>query len=121
RLGRPAVPCHRQGLQAAIGPCDEVLLNRVDAERVGDVELGRSTVLVLGTDPERLALPRERGLGVTRNERRRLEVAEYPVGRRGGHGLLVLRLLPGLMLGSVTAGAGRAADVLRRSNGGGIV
>jgi hypothetical protein len=47
---RPAVPGERQRLQPSVGKLDQILLQRIDAERVFDLEGGELPVGAVGFD-----------------------------------------------------------------------
>ena len=51
-LLRPRVPGDAERLQAAVREGDQVLLQRVDAERVADLEVGELAVGPVGVDEE---------------------------------------------------------------------
>src|SRR5208337_49608 len=54
---RPAVPAERQRLDAAVGKLHEILLERIDAERVFDREFGELPVRPVGLDHELAVAP----------------------------------------------------------------
>ena len=56
---RPAVPCDRQRLNSAVGKFDQVLLQRIDAERVFHLERGELAVRPVGLDEELAVLAKE--------------------------------------------------------------
>ena len=109
-LFRPRVPGDRHRLQAAARQLDEVLLLRLHTECVPHLEVGELAVGSIGADEElAVALEELRGDAVAGVGRAR-EIAQH--GLRCGvlHGALVLRALPGRVLGAVAFGAGSAAD-----------
>ena len=57
---RAGIPGDREGLVAAFRKGHQVLLQRVDAEGVGDGELGQAAIRSVGPDPE-TAVPAEEG------------------------------------------------------------
>ena len=111
---RPAVPGERERLQTSVGKLDQILLQRIDAEGVLDLEDGELAVGPIGLDQELSVLAEEARVHAEIVEARIIEVAEH--GLVGGviHRQLVLRGEPQLGLGLVAAGAGVAADELRR-------
>ena len=106
----PAVPGDRQSLQPAIGECDEILLQRVDPERVLDFEGGELSVWSVGLDKKLPVLAEETGMHAVIVETRVVEIAEHRLVGRVLHGEVVLRGAPQLRFGTVAAGAGLAAD-----------
>ena len=104
------VPGNRQRLQAAAGDRDQVLLQGVDAERVGDLEVGQFAVRPVGVD-EVLAVAAEEARGrALVLERGAAEVAAHRLGGGRGHRHEVVRLppQPGRIL--VAADAARVVD-----------
>ena len=78
----PRVPGDAQRLQAAVGKGDQILLQRIDAEGVADLELAGPAVRPVGGDVEfAVALEEARG-DVALGEAGTIEVAEH--GRGGG-------------------------------------
>ena len=107
---RPAVPGDRQRLQAAIGKLDQVLLQRIEAEGVLDLERGELAVGAVGLDEELAVLAEEARAHAVIVEARVVEIAEHRFLGRVVHRVLVLRGAPQLRLRPVAAGAGLAAD-----------
>ena len=107
---RPAVPGERQRLQAAVGELDQILLQRIDPERVFDFERGELAVGAVGLDQEFSVLAEEAGMHAVIIEARIVEIAEHRLVGGMLHGKLVLRAAPKLRFGAVAAGAGLAAD-----------
>ena len=107
---RSAVPGHRQGLQAAVGKLDQVLLQRIDAEGVFDLESGKLAIGSVGFDQKFAVVAKEARAHTVVVEGRAGKIAEH--GRLGRmiHRMPVLRATPQLGLLLVAAGAGRAAD-----------
>ena len=97
-LLRPAVPGDRQRLQAAVGKLDQVLLQRIDAERVLDLEVGELAVGPVGLDEELSVLAEEARTHAVIVEARIVEIAEHRFVGRVLHGVLVLRAAPELAL-----------------------
>lgn len=108
--GGPAVPGERQRLQAAVGECHQVLLQREDAEGVADLEVGDLAVGAGGAHHEAAALAQETGGRAALFEARIVEVAEH--GGVGGvlHRPGMLRASPGAGFGGMAAGTGLGAD-----------
>ena len=57
---RTAVPGDRQRLQAAVREFDQILLQRINAEGVFDLEARKLAVGTVGLDEELVVLPEER-------------------------------------------------------------
>src|SRR5439155_24263117 len=114
RLLRSRVPGDRERLHPAVRERDEVLLQRVDAEGVLDLEVGEGAVRAVGAYEEAV-VPAEEGRGhAVVRDGRVVEVAEH--GRRGGrlHRVRVLGVLPGLGLRAMAGDARVVADELGR-------
>ena len=80
---RPAVPGDRQRLQPAVGKLDQILLQRIDAERVLDLKRGELAVGPIGLDEELSILAEEARSHAVMIEARIVEIAEHRfVGRR---------------------------------------
>src|SRR4051794_3302177 len=75
-LLRPRVPRDPERLQAAVGEADQVLLQRVDAERVADLEVGRLPGRPIGVDPVTAVAAEEGGGDASLGEAGAAEVAE---------------------------------------------
>ena len=101
----PGVPGDGQVLQASAGKRREVLLQRLDPQNVGQLEVGRSSVRALGVHEEPVAPPEEPGGDAVVGEGVVVEVAEDRLGRRDLHGEVVVRAGPGVELGPVAVGA----------------
>ena len=114
---RARIPGNAQRLHAAAGKFDQVLLQRMHAERVLDLEVGELAVRAVGVDDELTVTPRER--------RRRPGVGKFRAGEVAQHRLLVGNLhrevvvgaLPRRELFRVAARALGAADVTSVGNG----
>ena len=78
---RPAVPGDRQRLQAAIRELDQVLLQRIDAEGVFDLERGELAVGAVGLDEELAVLAEKAGAHAVVVEARIVEVAQHRFAR----------------------------------------
>ena len=109
-LLRPGVPGERQRLQTSVGECDQILLQRIDAERVFDLEHGELAVRPVGLDQKfAVAAEEARGHAVI-IERRAGKIAQHrPIGRVS-HGVAVLRRVPQTGFGRVALRARFAAD-----------
>ena len=88
---RPAVPGDRQRLQAAVGKLDQILLQRIDAERVLHLERGELAVGAVGLDQEFSVLAEEARMHAVIVEARVVEIAEHRLVGGMLHGKLVLR------------------------------
>ena len=99
---RARVPRDAQCLIASARQRKQVLLQRLDAERVGDVEIPQRPIGAVGADDEAVAVAGERGGDAVLREalagKRRL----HAVGRRRLHRARVHGLTPSLTLRSVT-------------------
>ena len=74
---RPAVPGDRQRLQPAVGKLDQILLQRIDAERVLHLERGKLAVGPVGLDQKLAVLAEEAGAHAVIVETRVGEIAEH--------------------------------------------
>lgn len=89
-LLRAAVPGNTEGLQAAAGKFDQVLLQRGKAEGVFDLEVGELAVRAVGVDEE-FAVTAEEGAGnAVVAEMGIVEIAQHAVGRGDLHGHVVV-------------------------------
>ena len=115
---RARVPAHRQCLQASARQLDQVLLKRLDTERVLDFEIGELAVGSVGAHEELVVAPEEARRHAVESEFRPIEIAEHGVGRRVLHRASVLRGRPFGELSGMAALARAAADEhgLRRDN-----
>ncbi len=100
------VPGDGQRLEASARQLEKVLLQRVDAERVSNLEVGELPVRSVGADDELVVPPEELRSPPQVIEARAAEVAEHRRVGRGLHGLCVLRSLPRAVLIGVAPGAG---------------
>ncbi|MNZ18354.1 hypothetical protein D3C78_353630 [compost metagenome] len=116
--GRAAVPGDGKGLQAAVGKFHQVLLQRLDAEGVADLELGELPVGTVGAHEEAPVAAKEARLDPCVVKGGVVEVAEHRVARRVLHGVGVLRALPGLELLTMAVRTGLAADMHRLERAG---
>ena len=96
---RPAVPGDPERLQPSARHRDQVLLQRIDPERVGDWIFMQSAVGAVGADHELVAVAEEGGCDPEMLQLRASEITKH--GCRGGglHRQRVVRTLPGLRLG----------------------
>ena len=109
-LFRPAVPGDAERLQPLTGKSDQVLLQRIDAESVGDRIVVQCAIGAAGADHELVAIAEEDSRDPKMVERRVGEVTEHRCRRRGLHCQGMVRALPGIELRGVTAGAGLRAN-----------
>ena len=93
---RPGVPRERQRLQAAVGKLDQILLQRLDAERVLDLKRRQLAVGPIGLDEKLPILAEEAGSHAVMVDSRIAEIAEHRFVVRMLHGKLVLRAVPEL-------------------------
>ena len=113
-LLRARVPRHAERLQATARQLDQILLQRRQAERVLDLEVGELAVGTVGVDVV-LPVAAEEGRSDTGvPELRIIEIAENRLLIGDLHREVVMRTLPGFVLGSVTRGACLSTDVARR-------
>jgi len=107
---RPAVPRDRKRLYAAIGELDQILLQRIDAERVFHLEGRKLAIGAIRFDEEFAFLPEKAGMDAVMVETCIVEIAEH--GRSSGalHGMLVLRFLPTRRFGLVAISTSFTAD-----------
>ena len=108
------VPRGGHRLNTAVGKIHEVLLKRIDAERVADHVVMMLAVGALRVHDELVATAKEHRRDAAGLESRAVEAAEHSRGRRVLHGDRVLGCLPRGVLGCVTARASRRADELGR-------
>ena len=107
------IPGDIERLIAPIGKPDQVLLQRFDAERVRDLELGPLPGSTGGVDEKRFTAAEKTSSAAEVFERRVVEVAEYTFRGRGLHGAIVVGALPAPALLAVAIGAGQATDERR--------
>ena len=115
RRRRPGVPADQQRLQAPVADVEEVLLQRLGTESVGDPKIPRRAIGALGADVESLVAPREfrplaeviEGLGS--------EIAQHILRRRLLHGEIVVGALPTRSLLRMAGGTGSPTDEGRRA------
>ncbi len=113
RLG-PGVPGERQRLQPSVGECDQILLQRIDAEGVFDLEQGELAVRPVGFDPKFAVAAKEARSHAVIVERHAGKIAQHrPLGRVS-HGVAMLRCVPQIGFGRVALRTCFAADEGRR-------
>jgi hypothetical protein len=81
--GGARVPAEAQRLQPPVGHLDEVLLQRVDAERVGDAIVVHRAVGTVGADDEGAVLAQERRRHAVVPELAAVELASTVAGVAG--------------------------------------
>lgn len=105
------VPANRQHLIAAAGKFGKVLLQRCDAERVLDWVFFGLAVRVLRRDPKfAITLEHSRN-DAEMLERLILKIAEYCLGSRFLHRLVMMRASPGLVFLLMAFGTGFTAGI----------
>ena len=106
----PAVPGDRERLQPPVREFDQILLQRIEAERVLDLERRELSVRPVGLDKKFAVLAEEARAHAVIIDMRIVEIAEHGRVGRVIHRVLVLRRAPVLRFSPMTAGAGLAAD-----------
>ncbi len=86
----PAVPCDRQCLDSPVGKPDQVLLKRIDAERIFHFEDGEPAVRPVGLHQKFSVLAEETRAHPGVFESRLAEIAENRFIARMGHGASML-------------------------------
>ena len=109
------IPGERQGLHAASREFNEVLLQRLDAEHIGDAKILQRTVLPRGPHNKTIVICQKTGSFTEVVELGISEVAEHAVVRDRLHGQLVVRTLPLQKLGHMAGFTNVTAD--ERGNG----
>jgi hypothetical protein len=112
-LARPRVPGDAEGLHTAAREADQVLLQRVDAERVGDLVVPKRAVRTVRAHEEPPVAPEEPGGDPGVREGRVLEVGEHAGVVGDLHGEVVVRASPGLRLSRMALRTGRRSGVRR--------
>ena len=109
-----AVPGDAKRLIASLREFDQILLQRLDAERIGDRIFVRLAVRTIGPDHQAVTRPVECGRDAEVLELGTREIAQHGClgGRLHGHG--VMRAFPGIGLCRVAAGTGLRSHVSRR-------
>jgi hypothetical protein len=113
-LLRAGVPGDRQGLQPTVRKFDEILLQRIDAERVFHLKRGELAVRPVSLDEEFPIATEETGVHAVIIEARIAEIAEHQCVGCVLHRELVLRIAPELRFRGMALGARLAADERRR-------
>ena len=113
-LLRSRIPCDRQRLHAPVRKSDEILLQRIHAERIENLEVGHLAVLAIRGHEKLPVAPEERRDDAVVGESRIVEVAEHGRIGRVLHGFRVLRGLPCGEFAGVTFAARLGADEARR-------
>ena len=109
-LSEIRIPGDRQALQATAGKRHQILLQRLVAEGVGDLEVGHFTIRTFGVD-EKSTVAREEARGdALRGEDRVVEIAAHRLRRRHVHREVVVRALPARKGRLVARPARLAAD-----------
>ena len=108
---RPRIPGDRQRLIAAAGEGNQVLLQRIETEGVGDLVIGELAVRPVGAHHELVAAREEGGLDAVVAEFRVGEVAEDGLGVRLLHREVMMGSRPGLEFRLVAGLADGGADV----------
>ncbi len=114
---RTRIPGDAERLLAAARKVDQVLLQRVDAEGVADLEVGSLAVGPVGVDHEPAVAAEERRGRAGVGELRVVEVSEHRALVGDLHREVVVGAAPGRLLPRVASCAGLAADVLRDGSG----
>jgi len=124
-LRGPRVPGQGQHLVPTAGEADDVLLQRLHAQRVHDLEVGEGPVAALRPDEETVTVPSEGRCHAAVRERRVPEVSQHGLVARPLHREVVVRSGPRRELRRVAARAAGGARVrppavgarLRRATG----
>src|SRR5262249_40922742 len=116
-LFRARVPGNRQCLHPTIGEFNEILLQRIDAECVLDLEGGELAIRSVGFDEILSVFAEETGKHAVIVEARIVEIAEHKSFCRVLHRTLMLRAVPQRRLRAMTAGAGLATHEARFTGG----
>src|SRR5262245_62179575 len=114
-LLRATVPGNRQRLQPTVGKLDQILLERIDAEGVFDLEGAERSVRPVGLDEEFAVFAEEARVHIVIVETRVVEVAEHGFVVGMGHRTAMLRAAPESLLCLVAARADVASDKGRRT------
>src|SRR5262249_37859636 len=110
-----AVPGDRQHLQPTIGKLDQILLERIDAEGVFDLENAERAIRPVGLNEEFSVLAEEARAHIVIVETRVGKIAKNSFVVGMGHRVAMLRAAPETCFRLVAASAGLAADKTRRA------
>src|SRR5215472_7707271 len=94
-LSRPAIPGDAERLITPAGKCDQVLLQRIDAECIGDLIIVQRAIGTVGEHNEPVAVAEKGGRDPEMLELRAGKVAEHSRVRGAEHGERVVRVFPG--------------------------
>ncbi len=114
---RTAIPGQAERLDAAAREGDQILLQRIDAERVGNLIVLQFTVRTIGSDEVLAVLARECGGHAEMRDAPIVEIAEDAARGRLLHSLVVMRAAPALGLGLMAGCADLTADETIRCKG----
>jgi hypothetical protein len=99
------VPGDAQRLEPAAWKLDQILLQRLDAECIGDLEIRVLTVFALGVDEIFAGFFEEPGFHACMDEANIVEIAPHGLLGSAAHGLLMMRARPGVELRAMTFAA----------------
>ncbi len=111
---RPAVPRDPKRLKAAARHRDQILLQRENAEGIGDRKITHRTASGIRADHEFVPVAEQRRHDAEVIDLGAGEIAEHRRLVRRLHRQRVMRAVPALGFGPMTSGANLAADILRR-------
>ena len=94
-----AIPGQAERLKTAVREGDQILLQRIDAERVGNLIVLQFTVGAIGSDEVLAVFSRECGGHAEMRDAPIVEIAEDAARGRLLHSLVVMRAAPALGLG----------------------
>ena len=107
---RPAVPGDAESLHPAVGKGDQVLLQRVDAEDVADLEVAELAIRIVGVDEEFAAASEEPRGDAASGKRGAAKIAEHIGLARLLHGEVVMGSAPSRCFRFMAAGTGGTTD-----------
>ena len=107
---RATIPGDRERLQPSVGKFDQVLLQRIQAECVFDLEHAELAVRPVGLDQEFSVFAEEARAHAVVPERRIVEIAEHGLVGRVIHRVLMLRRAPKVRFRAMAPGACPAAN-----------
>ena len=111
-IGRTRIPGNVEDLEAAVGKLGEVLLERLDPERVCDLVLGEHTVRAVRPHPIDAVADEELTGDSVVGELRVVEIAADRGRTRDGHRQVMVRAPPEFGFVHVARGAEFAADIV---------